>query len=78
VTVQVVLPKPLVTRIFSSSTLIVKAELGKPLAEATVIVVWELVIAPVFVVFAPSPTRQMYELAGVRSNTVETLLSRLG
>ena len=30
------------------------------------------------VVFAPGPTRHVYELAGVRSNGVATLLSRFG
>ena len=36
------------------------------------------VIALETVVFAPGPTRQVYELAGVRSKGVLTLLSRLG
>src|SRR6184192_318640 len=74
VTVHVVVPKPPVTSIDSSSTLIVNCELGKPVAEATVSVVWEDVIAPASVVFAPGPTRQKYELEGVRSTGVETLL----
>jgi hypothetical protein len=41
-------------------------------------VVCVAVIAPVSSVFAPDPTRQKYELLGVRSTGVETLLSRLG
>ena len=36
------------------------------------------VIAPVSTVFAPWPTRQKYELDGVRSTADEMLLSRLG
>ena len=36
------------------------------------------VIAVETVVFAPGPTRHVYELAGVRSKGVVTLLSRLG
>jgi hypothetical protein len=51
---------------------------GKPLAEATVIVVWETVSAAGTVVAAPLPTRHVYEVAGVKSKTVETLLSRVG
>src|SRR6186713_2552665 len=62
----------------SSSTRMRKAPfVGKPLAEATVIVVCVAVIAPESVVLAPGPTRHVYELAGVRSNGVETLLSRV-
>ena len=71
-------PNPPVTSIDSSSTLIVNCELGKPVADATVSVVWEDVIAPASVVFAPGPTRQKYELEGVRSTGVETLLSWFG
>jgi len=79
VTVHVVVPWPPVTVMSSSSTRIRKVPfVGKPLADATVIVVCVAVIAPEPVVFAPGPTRQVYELAGVRSNGVETLLSRLG
>jgi hypothetical protein len=62
----------------SSSTRITNAVDGNPLAEATVTVVLAAVRAPVSVVFAPCPTRQKYELEGVRSATEETLLSRLG
>jgi hypothetical protein len=36
------------------------------------------VIAAASVVDAPGPVRQMYELDGVRSKTVETLASRDG
>jgi len=51
---------------------------GNPLAEATEIVVWADVMAEESVVLPPLPTRQMYEVKGVRSKTVGTLLSRLG
>jgi hypothetical protein len=51
---------------------------GKPLADATVTVVWLALIAPEIVDCAPAPTRQMYEVEGVRSTTLERLLSRLG
>jgi len=79
VTVHVVVPCPPVTVMSSSSTRIRNVPLvGKPLAEATVIVVCVAVIAPEAVVLAPGPTRHVYELAGVRSKGVETLLSRLG
>ena len=64
---------------YSSSTLMRKVPLdGNPVAEGTVIVVCAAVIALETVVFAPGPTRQVYELAGVRSKGVLTLLSRLG
>jgi hypothetical protein len=51
---------------------------GKPLAEETVIVVCDAVIAAANVVEAPLPTRHVYEVAGVRSKAVKTLLSRVG
>jgi hypothetical protein len=47
-------------------------------ADGTVIVVWAAVMVLETVVFAPGPTRHVYELAGVRSKGVVTLLSRLG
>src|SRR6187551_1733569 len=78
VTVHVVVPNPAVTVMYSSSTRITKAVVGKPVADATVTVVADAVRAPVSVVLAPWPTRQKYELEGVRSATDETLLSRLG
>jgi hypothetical protein len=62
----------------SSSILILNCEAGKPVADATDTVVEAAVSAEESVVEAPGPTRQMYELAGVRSNTVETLASRAG
>jgi hypothetical protein len=62
----------------SSSIRMLKAVVGKPVAEATVIVVCDAVSAPLSVVSAPGPTRHLKELDGVRSATVETLLSRLG
>ena len=61
---------------YSSSILIVNWLVGKPVNELTVSVVWDAVIALWRVVFAPGPTRQRYELEGVRSTTVGTLLSR--
>src|SRR5215211_3687597 len=78
VTVQVVVPNPPVTLMYSSSIRIVNVVVGKPVAEATVKVVWLAVIAPARVVLAPGPTRQKYELEGVRSTALVTLLSRLG
>jgi hypothetical protein len=51
---------------------------GKPLAEATEIVVCDELIAAASVVEAPLPTRHVYEVAGVRSKAVVTLLSLLG
>jgi hypothetical protein len=57
---------------------ITKGVEGKPVADATVTVVLDAVSAPLNVVFAPWPTRQKYELLGVRSATEETLLSLLG
>ena len=78
VTVHVVVPKPPVTVRYSLSILMLKVVVGKPVAEATVMVVWEAVIAFCRVVWAPGPTRQKYELDGVRSVTVATLLSRAG
>jgi len=63
---------------YSSSILTENELVGKPVAEATFSVVCEAVIAPPRVVLAPGPTRHVYELTGVRSNTAETLLSRLG
>jgi hypothetical protein len=78
VTVQVVVPNPAVTVMNSSSMRSTKAVEGKPVAEATVTVVAVAVRAPVSVVFAPWPTRQKYELDGVRSATDETPLSRVG
>jgi hypothetical protein len=63
---------------YSSSIRSVKADVGKPVAEATVNVVWADVIAFASVVLAPGPTRQKYELDGVRSTALVTLLSRLG
>ena len=51
---------------------------GKPLADETVIVVCEALLAAARVVEAPLPTRHVYELAGVRSKAVKTLLSRVG
>src|SRR5215210_828999 len=78
VTVHVVVPKPPVTVMYSSSTLTENELVGKPVAEATVSVVWEAVIAPPRVVLAPRPTRHVYELDGVRSKTVATLLSLVG
>ena len=78
VTVHVVVPKPAVTVMYSSSTRIRNGVVGKPVAELTVTVVWDAVRAPLSVVFAPGPTRQKYELFGVRSTGVVTLLSRLG
>jgi len=78
VTVHVVVPKPAVTVMNSSSTRITNEVDGNPLAEATVTVVLDAVSALVSVVLAPWPTRQKYELDGVRSATEETLLSRLG
>src|SRR5436190_4629640 len=77
-TVQVVVPKPPVTVMNSLSILMLNCVVGKPEAELTVSVVAVEVIALVSVVCAPLPTRQKYELDGVRSKTVETLLSRLG
>jgi hypothetical protein len=78
VTVHVVVPKPPVTFISSSSMRIRNVLVGKPLADATVTLVWLALIAPVIVDCAPGPTRQMYELDGVRSTTLLRLLSRLG
>src|SRR6266508_3945713 len=77
VTVHVVVPKPEVTVITSSSILRWNCEVGKPVIDATVTVFWPLFIADDRDVEAPGPTRQMYELEGVRS-TVPTLLSRAG
>ena len=77
-TVQVVVPKPPVTVMYSLSMRMLNWLAGKPVAEVTVSVVADAVIALVSVVCAPFPTRQKYELDGVRSKTVETLLSRLG
>jgi hypothetical protein len=62
----------------SSSTLILYWDVGKPAADETLTVVCDELIADVSAVDAPGPTRQMYELDGVRSKTVETLLSRAG
>ena len=58
VTVHVVVPKPAVTFMYSSSIRIMNAVVGKPVAELTVIVVWVELTAPASVVFAPGPTRQ--------------------
>src|SRR5215831_17147589 len=59
VTVQVVVPRPPVTSMYSSSIRIRNDELvGKPAAEFTVIVVCVALTAPTSVVFAPWPTRQ--------------------
>ena len=76
-TVQVVVPKPPVTFISSSSILIRNPLAGNPVAEATLIVVCDALIALGSVVEAPGPTRQTYELVGVRSTT-PTLLSLAG
>ena len=73
-----VVPNPAVTCMNSSSTRIRNGVVGKPVAELTVTVVWAAVRAPLRVVLAPGPTRQKYELLGVRSTGVVTLLSRLG
>jgi hypothetical protein len=78
VTVQVVVPYPPVTVMTSSSILILYWDTGKPAADATFTVVCDELIADVSVVDAPGPTRQMYELDGVKSKAVETLLSRAG
>jgi hypothetical protein len=51
---------------------------GKPLAEETETVVCDAVIAAASVVEAPLPTRHVYDVAGVRSKAVKTLLSRAG
>src|SRR3954454_19441088 len=77
VTVQVVVPKPPVTFMYSSSIRIWNCEVGKPAADGTLSVVCAAVIAAPSVVLAPGPTRQVYEVEGVRSKTVETLLSRV-
>ena len=78
-TVQVVVPKPPVTVMYSSSILMLNWLLGKPVVPAaTFSVVCEAVIAFASVVLAPWPTRQKYELEGVRSKMVETLPSREG
>src|SRR5436190_5305912 len=76
-TVQLVDPKPAVTFMYSSSIRIWNCEAGNPLADPTVRVVCDEVIAAEMVVLAPGPTRHVYELDGVRSKTVATLLSRL-
>ena len=77
-TVQVVVPKPAVTVMYSLSIRMLNWVVGKPAAELTLTVVALAVNALVSVVFAPVPTRQKYELDGVRSKTVLTLLSRFG
>src|SRR5256885_10116503 len=67
-TVQVVVPWPAVPVMSSSSIRIRKLPLvGKPLAEGTLSVVALEVIALDSVVFAPGPTRHVYDVAGVRS-----------
>src|SRR6476659_6064867 len=59
VTVHVVVPKPPVTSMYSSSIRILNEEVvGNPAEELTVIVVCVALTAPTSVVFAPWPTRQ--------------------
>src|SRR5438270_13852787 len=66
VTVHVVVPWPPVMVMSSSSILTRQVPLaGKPLAEATVIVVWEAVLADASVVEAPLPPRRVYAVTGV-------------
>jgi hypothetical protein len=67
-----------VTVITSSSIRSLNWEAGKPAAEATLTVVWLAVIAELSIVEAPGPTRQMYDVEGVRSKTALTLASRAG
>src|SRR6266480_2320887 len=69
-TVQVVVPKPAVTVMNSLSIRMLNCVEGKPVAELTLTVVALAVSALVSVVCAPVPTRQKYELDGVKSNTV--------
>src|SRR5204863_4001099 len=61
-TVQVVVPKPPVTVMNSLSIRMLNCVVGNPVAELTVSVVAEEVIALVSVVCAPVPMRQKYEL----------------